>query len=211
MERIPLFPLNDPMSAEQDRVYQKVIAGPRGVIVGPLRALLHTPELADRFQHLGALLRFEISLPDHLKELAILVTARRWNSQVEWHVHSQTALKHGLTESVIDAIREGREPEFSDDDELLVYEFSRQLQMMGAISQKTYKKVNDRFGTVGVVELTALIGYYTMVSMTLNAHEIPLPEGSETALVPVSPADKGIPIENTDCSLTMLVPGIAKN
>ena len=109
MQRIPLFPLTDPMSTEQERVYRKIITGPRGVIVGPLRALLHSPELADRFQHLGALLRFETSLPNRLKELAILVTARRWNSQVEWYVHSQTALKLGLKDTVIAAIREGRE------------------------------------------------------------------------------------------------------
>jgi 4-carboxymuconolactone decarboxylase len=35
-----------------------------------------------------------------------------------------------------------------------------------------------------VVELTTLIGYYTLVSMTLNAHHIPLPDGAAAPLAP---------------------------
>jgi len=45
--------------------------------------------------------------------------------------------------------------------------------------------MQGRWQALGVVELTALIGYYTMVSMTLNAHEIPLPEGQKPPLAPL--------------------------
>ncbi len=52
------------------------------------------------------------------------------------------------------------------------------------MSEETHRRVRERFGVVGVVELTALIGYYTMVAMTLNAHEIPLPDGATPPLDP---------------------------
>ena len=206
MARIPLFPLSESMTPEQQRVYDKIISGPRGVLVGPLRAVLHSPELADRFQYLGAFLRYETSLPRRLKELAILVTARRWNSQIEWHVHAKAALKYGLSETVINAIKDGGLPEFSNPDEKAVYEFSRQIQELGHISKKTYSQIVERFDSVGVVELTTLIGYYTMVSMTLNAHEIPLPEGVETPLKPISREASDIPAEGNRYGLTKLVP-----
>ena len=93
----------------------------------------------------------------------------------------------------------------------MVYEFARQLQMGGAISQETYNQVKDRFDAAGVVELTALIGYYTMVSMTLNAHSIPLPEGAGTALEPVCSAEKEIPGEDNGCGVRQCSPQVLGN
>ena len=87
------FPTPETMSPEQRRVYDTVVSGPRGVVVGPLRAALHSPELADCWQQLGAFLRYRTCLPPRLNELAILVTARRWNSELEWVVHAEAALK----------------------------------------------------------------------------------------------------------------------
>ena len=64
-----------------------MVSGPRGELRGPLRAALHRPELADKWQQLGELLRYRTSLPARLNELAILVTARPWHCQLEWHIH----------------------------------------------------------------------------------------------------------------------------
>ncbi len=176
MARIPL-PSPDEMSPEQRRVHDAVVAGPRGVVIGPLRAAIHNPELAERWSKLGEVLRYRTTLPPKLSELAIIVTGRHWTSQVEWFVHARAAAEAGLAASVIEEIRLGRTPEFDDPQEAEIYEFTRQLLRAGAVDGETYGRVERRFGPRGVVELTALIGYYTMVSMTLNAHEIPLPDG----------------------------------
>ena len=188
MARIPL-PTPETMTPEQRRVYERVIAGPHEAFLGPLGAALHCPELADRWQSLGALLRYQTSLPTRLSELAILVTARRWNSQLEWHIHSDAARKASLPEPIIAAIRHGDSPEFEDPDEAAIYEYAREIQGSGQVSESIYAKVLAKLGVAGIVELTALIGYYAMVSMTLNAHEIPLPDGAQAPLMPVaSPA-----------------------
>lgn len=188
MARI-LLPTPETMTPEQRSVYEKIIAGSREAFSGPLHAALHCPELADRWQNLGALLRYQTSLPTRLSELAILVTARRWNSQLEWFVHADAARKATLPEPIIAAIRQGHSPEFEDPDEAAVYEYAREIQGSGQVSESVYAKVLAKLGIAGIVELTALIGYYTMVSMTLNAHEIPLPDGAQALLMPVaSPA-----------------------
>jgi 4-carboxymuconolactone decarboxylase len=173
MARIP-FPTPDQLTPEQRRVYDAVVRT-RGKLHGPLRAALHNPELADKWQQLGELLRFRTSLAPRLSELAILVTARHFDCQFEWYAHEPPALSGGLTPEVLDAIRHDRRPEFANQDEALIYDYSRELQETHFVSEATYQAVLIHFGIPSIVELTALLGYYAMVAMTLNAHEIPLP------------------------------------
>jgi len=185
MPRIPL-PSAAEMTEDQRSVHDEVVSGPRGRLVGPLRAVIHSPDLARRWSRLGEFLRYKTCLPPALNELAILVTARRWNSQLEFHIHRDAALAAGLDAGIIEAIRLGLAPAFRDVQEVEIYEFSRQLQQTGNVAEADYAAVRQRWGDQGVVELTALVGYYTMVSMTLNVHEIPLPDTGEPPLNPVA-------------------------
>ena len=164
------------MSDEQREVHDEVVRGPRGAMIGPLRAAIHNPELARRWSALGEMLRFGTTLPKRVTELAIIVTGRRWTSQVEWWVHATAAAEAGVPTDAIEAIRVGAVPVLGAE-ELEVYAFARELQVLGQASLPAYRAIEARWGVRGVVELTAVIGYYTMVSMTLNAHEVPLPEG----------------------------------
>jgi 4-carboxymuconolactone decarboxylase len=174
------------MTPEQRVVYDQVVSGPRGKLVGPLRAVMHSPELAARWSKIGEFLRYSTCLPPKLNELAIVVTGRRWNSQVEFHVHGEAAKAAGIDPAVIEAIRLGQAPHFTDRAEAEIYQYVREIQETGTVADATYQAIEQRWGARGVVELTAVIGYYTMVSMTLNAHEIPLMEGVAPPLQPVS-------------------------
>jgi 4-carboxymuconolactone decarboxylase len=183
MRRIPLPATRDELTEDAQRaVWDSVVSGPRGQVIGPLRAAIHNAELAARWSALGEALRFNTSLPKRLSELAICVTGRRWSSQVEWYVHAKVAAHNGVSAEVLEAIRTGRPPVFAQQDEALVYEFARTLNQDGRVPDDTYAATQEKFGVKGVVELTALIGYYTMVSMTLNAHEVPLPPGAAEPL-----------------------------
>ncbi|MDX3907021.1 MAG: carboxymuconolactone decarboxylase family protein [Pigmentiphaga sp.] len=176
MPRIHL-PTPDTMTPDQRRVYDQVVAGKRGKLRGPLRAALHNPELADRWQALGALLRYDTTLPPRLSELAILVTARACNSPFEWDAHRVEAEKAGVEAEIIEALRECRMPAALGPDDALVVRFAAELNAYNSVSKATYTAALARFGPRAIVELTALVGYYTMVAMTLNTHEIPLDEG----------------------------------
>lgn len=178
MPRIPL-PSMETMTPEQRRVYDAVVSGPRGELKGPLRAALHRPELADKWQQFGELLRYRTSFPATLSELAILVTARHCNSAVEWVIHEEMAVKAGLARDIIEDLRAGRRPATNDSDALAVYDFADELNRCNNVGDAAYRRVLERWEAVGVVELTALVGYYTMVAMTLNTHQIPLPEGAK--------------------------------
>ncbi|KQX25180.1 carboxymuconolactone decarboxylase [Sphingomonas sp. Root50] len=177
MPRIP-FPEVETMTPAQLKVYRDVVDGPRGLMVGPLRAALHNAELADKWQQFGQLLRYQTSLPPRHSELAILVTARAWDCPFEWVQHEPPARSSGLSDGIIEAIRLDRRPAFERRDDEIIYTYAKELHDRHGISDAVYAEALSLIGTVGVVELTALIGYYTLVAMTLNAHAFDLPAGS---------------------------------
>ena len=176
MPRIPL-PAPESMSPEQRRVYDKIVGGKRGRIQGPLRAALHNADLAERWSALGELLRYGTSLTPRQSELAILITGRACRSPYEWYAHRPEAEKAGLPAQIIDAVFAEVPPPAMTDEDAAVYYFAIELNRYNSTSQKTYDRALKLLGERGVVELAALVGYYTMVAMTLNVHELPFPEG----------------------------------
>lgn len=183
-KRIPLLGAEG-LTPEQRCVYDKVVSGPRGVVVGPLRAALHSPELASRWSDLGEQLRYRTSLLERQSELAIIMVARHWNSDTEWAIHSEIAKNAGVSDETIQSIRIAEPPQFDDPVEALIYEFTRQLLSIGQVSDEVYCGLYGLFDEVWIVELTALIGYYTMVAMSLNAHHIPIPANTGPGLLKI--------------------------
>ena len=178
MARLPNLP-SEAMTEAQRAIYDKIVSGPRGSIQGPFLAWLHSPELADRAQHLGEYARFHSSLPAELSELAILVTARHWRAQFEWWIHAQMAEDAGLDPAIIAALHAGEKPPFTTDAQRAVYAFSREMYDKTRVSQPTYDDAVRHLGVEGAVDLVGVLGYYALVSMTLNAFEMPVPEGEE--------------------------------
>ena len=175
MPRITL-PSPDTMNADQRAVYDKVVNGPRGKIEGPLRAALVNAELADCWQAMGALLRYRTTLSPRHSELAIMVTGRYCRSPFEWFAHRPAAEKAGLETAIIEDLLAQRTPELAGAD-LAVYTYAMELNRYRSVSDTTHAAAVAALGERGTVELTALVGYYTLVAMTLNSQEIPLPEG----------------------------------
>lgn len=176
MSRIPL-PTPESMDAEQKSVYDKIVSGPRGRIQGPLRAAIYNAELADKWQALGALLRYKTSLTPRQSELAILITGRACQSPFEWYAHKLEAIKAGIEPDVIEALLNQTQPLNLSAEELLIWQYCVELNQHNSVSDLTYQAALAQLGAKTIVELTALVGYYTMVAMTLNCHEIPFPEG----------------------------------
>ncbi|WP_071917274.1 carboxymuconolactone decarboxylase family protein [Bradyrhizobium japonicum] len=174
----------DDMTQAQRRVTDEAVSGKRGRMPAPLRAWIHSPELGQRAQKLGELLRYDTVLGSRLSELAILVTARFWTSRYEWFAHRSEALKAGLEPDIIEAIAAHSEPHFSDARSRVVYDYARQLHQTHEIPSDLHAAAVRELGDQGVVELVGLLGYYTLVAMTLNAFEIGLPAGAESELGP---------------------------
>lgn len=173
------------MSDDQKGIYAESTASKRGVVTPPLRAWIHAPEMARHASRLGAFLRYDTTLGPRYSELAILVTARYWSAQFEWYAHKRMALEAGLEPAIVDAINHRRTPVFDDDAKArLVYDFATTLHRDRKVPEALYREAVATLGERGVVELVGLLGYYTLVSMTLNAFDVGLPEGETSDLVP---------------------------
>jgi 4-carboxymuconolactone decarboxylase len=175
----------DALSESQKEVYKKIINGKRGKIIGPLRVVLHSPELADTWQEFGEFVRYNTKLEPTISELAIITTARHWDCQVEWMIHSRIAKEVGVKEDIIEAIRTNTPPQFETELEKSVYEFTRETLGYGQVNENDYKILLELLGNDGIVELSAVVGYYAMVAMTLNVHHVPVPEGETSKPLPI--------------------------
>ncbi len=175
-------PAPEDMTPEQRKVRDDIVAGPRGKLQGPLAVWLTSPALADRAQRLGQFCRYETSLPPRLTELAILVTGRFWSAEFEWWAHKRIGLEAGLDPAVVEAIRQRRQPAFASEEERIVYDFATQLHRDRRVGDAVYAEAVAALGETGVVDLVGVLGYYTLISMTLRAFRVPLPEGAEPEL-----------------------------
>lgn len=168
-----LLPPNpEQMTEHQRRVYDAIMAGPRGKVRGPLAVWLHRPGLAEHAQALGQYCRYDSSLPPRLSELAILTLAAFWQAEFEWWAHQPIAVKAGISETVTECIRLGQAPEFIEQDESIVYRFIRSLLENRRVPDDLYDLAASVLGQDKVVDLVGLAGYYTLVSMTLNVFQI---------------------------------------
>jgi 4-carboxymuconolactone decarboxylase len=193
------FPIMQPdqMNAEQKKLVDALLAGPRGggnaspeavqriLGGGPFNAWLRSPDLGNRLQNVGEYIRYKTSLPLRLNEFAILITAREWTSQYEWHAHHPLAMKAGLDPKVADELAAGKRPAGMKDDEAAVYEFCIQLHRNKKVDDAAYNRALALFGEQGVIDLIGVSGYYTAVSMTLNVAQVPVPEGTPLPLKPL--------------------------
>lgn len=170
------------MNEAQLAASQAIINGPRGAVYGPFVPLLRSPELMDHAQRMGEYLRYRSAIGTRLSEMAILVTAREWNQQVEWAIHAPIAERSGIARDVIRAIAERRRPQLMLVDEELVYDFCVELHRDKRVSDATYANAVALFGEKGVVDLMGINGYYTLLAMVMNAAQTAVPESSAAPL-----------------------------
>ncbi|WP_370302223.1 carboxymuconolactone decarboxylase family protein [Pseudooceanicola sp.] len=178
MSRLPpLDPKN--MSGDQAEVYNSIASGARGAVRGPFTVLLHSPELARRTEQMGVYLRFQCAVPERQRELAICIVAAHWRADYEWYAHADRAWKNGVSAQVLEAISSRKMPEFDDPADEAVHAYATELLREGRVSDKVYALAVDAFGASGALDLTGLLGYYTLLALTLNAFEVDIPEDAE--------------------------------
>jgi 4-carboxymuconolactone decarboxylase len=177
MARLPLITSKDQV-APKDHVTVDGIVKSRGALHGPFTVFLHSPELAGRVAHLGALVRFEGSLDMRVRVLTAMTTARELDAVYVWGAQTGSARKQGVPESTITAIRERHSRGIPPEDAQIV-DFTRQLIQAHRVDDATFKALQARFGNDGLLQLTGAIGYYSMLAMTVNACELEAAPGAE--------------------------------
>ena len=183
-ERMP--PLKpEQMTEAQKKAVAAIEAGPRGKLQGPYISILRSPGFMEHTQKLGSYVRFDCPLDERIREMVALMGARKWTQQFEWCVHVPHALRSGLDQSIIDAIRDGRRPQRMAKDEEVVFDVITELLENHGVSDATYKRALDEFGESGIVDLVGTSGYYIMIGMIMNVARTAMPEGKALPLAPL--------------------------
>jgi 4-carboxymuconolactone decarboxylase len=163
--RVP-YVKRDELDAEGQEIYDRIRRDRNSPEVGlQFRALLHNPRAAGYLTSLGAQLRFQSAMPDDLKELAILLVAREWNSAIEWTGHAVLAARAGVSAASIEAIRTGKAPEALTEPEQVIARVVHQLLRQKDVSDDLFAAAQELVGTRGVVDLALTCSYYTAVCL----------------------------------------------
>jgi 4-carboxymuconolactone decarboxylase len=176
----------DALSAAQKQAIEEFKAARSVDISGPFVPMLRSPEVMSRARALGDYLRYKSSLPPRLSEFVILLTARRWTQQYEWHAHQALAIQGGVPAETVAAIASGRRPERMAADEDAVYALFEEVQRNQGVSDATYARAVARIGEQGVIDVLGITGYYTMLAMVMNTARTPLPPGVTPPLAPLA-------------------------
>ena len=193
MSRIPLV-LRQNFTEAQQQLFESITTGkrgqgrtpesfltPEGGMKGPFNALLFSPVFGEAVQRVGEVVRYESSMPPALREMAILMVAAKWQAHYEWWAHEKIATQEGLDQGIIASLKEGSLPNFTQPAEAVVYHFSRELLNEQQVSDDRYEAAVELLGEAGVVELTVLLGFYVLISMSLNVFKVSLPDGEKVS------------------------------
>jgi 4-carboxymuconolactone decarboxylase len=173
---------------EQRALYDSVVGGPRGrdavnspivdddgALQGPFNAMLFHPASGRAIEQLGAALRYQGTLPPRARELAILVVAAGRRSEYEWYAHVRISRRAGVHDREIAAIDAGEVPALEDRVERTAVEVTRALVTDGDLDDDAYASAVAALGSATMVELTTLVGYYSMLALQLRVFRVAAP------------------------------------
>lgn len=166
-------------------IFDEVSSGPGGVGTGPMSVLKHSPEMSRRAIPLFNYVRNESTVPKKLRELAMLVTARAMDCPYIWNAHAAFGREDGLSDALVNALRDNRPLPPMPAEESAVLNYGMQLLQTRRVRPETFAAVHDLLGTRGLVELTTLMGFYTMLAFNANAVELDLPHHLSEPALPV--------------------------
>lgn len=176
------------LTPEQKKAAEDFFQSRKAPLTGPFLVLLHSPEMLTNASNMGLYLRYRSALGNQLSEMIILLTARHYTQDYEWFVHAPIAQKEKISDEIIEAIKDGRRPLKMNEDETMVYNFATELLQNKRVSDPTYLAVEKRWGKKGAIDLTGIVGYYSLLALELNMANHQISDANKK--LPRFPSDK---------------------
>lgn len=184
----PRLTLLDPAALDEAQrdLYSRILGGPRGEqqsevrladeegrLLGPFGIMLLAPSVGDAVQALGAAIRFQTSMSDRCRELAILTTAASLSSEFEWDAHVHAARSLGISEPQLEDLSQGRLPVGLAPVEEFTVGLVQTLASASELSDRDFNEANENLGHLGLSELVWLVGYYGALALALRVFGSP--------------------------------------
>ena len=164
----------DQLTAEQKTVFDNLTAG-RGRILGPYKVWIHSPTVAAGMEHIGTHLNKRGTLSTREVEIGILVIAQHWDANYVRQAHIRAGKAAGLSDTLIEAVLAGRDPQLTDPHERAVHRFAAALVAGAKLNDAEFAEIEKVLGRDGIAEVLVLLGYYTSVALAMKVHDVPVP------------------------------------
>jgi 4-carboxymuconolactone decarboxylase len=185
MARIPVV-TRDVVPEEFREAFDELTRETGGTISGgPGSITINSPEMSRRRSHVTAYLRFESTFSKRIQELAILATARAMDCPYIWNAHAPAARHEGVSDALVDALRDRQPLPPMAADESAIINFCTQFYQNHRVSSSAFQIALEQFGVQHLVEITALMGNYAQTAFFLNAFEVQLPDERSEPVLPV--------------------------
>jgi 4-carboxymuconolactone decarboxylase len=146
----------------------------RGLVPGPHKIWLANPKLSRTIVPTGAYFQTESTLTKAEIEVVTNVINGHWGAAYGNYEHEKIGIKQGhLAPEKVAALIAGLPASFGDPRQQVVYEFASALAAARVIPLGLYRRARDLLGDAGIVDVTALMGWFTTVSLTLMAYDVP--------------------------------------
>lgn len=185
MARLPLASrgsVPENQRAAFDELLQGYGAVPR---FGPSSIMIHVPKVHQMMNAVNLYLRNESSLPKKIQELAMIVTARETDCQYVWNAHAASARVAGVSDAIVDALRDRKELPKLADDESAVVRFGQEFFRNRRVSRGGFQLALEQLGQRGVIELGLIMGNYASIALLVNSFDADLPPDRKEAILPV--------------------------
>ncbi len=168
-QEIPL----DKMTAAEKAAYAFTVER-RGQVPGPYKIWLQNPALIDVMVPLGAYYQGQCSLTKAEIEIATNLINARWLAAYSNYEHEMIAEQDGgLPAEKVQALIAGLPTSFDNPRQQVVYEVTSALVAPRILPTGLYRRAVGLLGHAGLTDLAVLLGYFTGVSLTLRAYDVP--------------------------------------
>ncbi len=163
----------DQMPADMRAAYDYTLKL-RGLVPGPHKIWLANPALSRTIVPTGAYYQTESTLTKAEIEIATNVINGHWRTAYGNYEHEKIAVeKGGLAPEKVEALIAGLPTSFDDPRQQVVYELASTLAAARVVPLGLYRRARDLLGDAGIVDVTVLMGWFTAVSLTLMAYDVP--------------------------------------
>lgn len=185
--RLPLIPPID-LTPEQKSLYDDMRRGIHsnfnafiaerndGALMGPWNPWLHEPAIGKAIWNLTLAMTANATLPDNIRQIAILVVGARYDAAYEIYAHIAVAEREGMAAERLATLVADLKPNDLSRDESVAYDLAYTLSRGGVLPEPLYRLALAAFGQHGLNELIYLVGLYALVSTTLNGFNVPVLE-----------------------------------
>jgi 4-carboxymuconolactone decarboxylase len=185
--RLPLIAPPD-LTPEQKTLYEDMRKGissnfntfmavrQDGALMGPWNPWLHEPGIGKAIWDLTLAMTANATLPDNIRQIVILVVGARYDAAYEIYAHIAVAEHEGMHAERLASLVADQKPADLTKEESVAFDLTYKLVRGGTLPEPLYRLAVETFGQHGTNEMIYLVGLYSLVSMTLNGFNVPVPE-----------------------------------